>query len=1546
MPDNTGDFWGKGSGQPPEESGLRDKQNDAGTGFFAKSGGEEPAKPAGGFWSKAADRHQQDQKERDELLKDPHRPARRKRRIVRNIVLGLACALLLLVVVGGALGPTIAGAIAPGYIRGMSGTSIAGTLDVEDVDLSWSGPQSVSGFSLRGADGTLIAKGSVTTDATLWSLITGPKDLGEVTLSGGSLALVRNADGSLNVQAATAPPGAIAAKPAPGAKPPTKGVGEKAKPVLPPGLRAKVIVKNLDATFTDKSVPDATTVTLDDADLTADIEVGHKAKVRLESMTYVGTTRPDSGAGRLAMNATIDRWSTPEGALTLDKAKGEADVTLAAFPVHILDTLLGPVGRAADGSAVTLRRSLGPALDLSVAANGDGKAANITFGFSLDGARAKGELAVVDGVLSLTKPLELTAKGAAIRALLPQTEPYFAPDASPSLDAIPDASVVVERLRLPYDAAGPDLRTLDAAVQLTIAPASGRVVIEQGKPPSAFTTTPLTLSLDTTSLGTSVRVQAGTSATVGGNPAGEIRLDTTLGGLIDAAGKPVSMPASIEGSATVRGVATAILQPLVAGLDLDLYNDVGPTLDLSVRASAAAPTQSDRPIAIDATIRSAGVNADAALELSESVIRTRDPGIRADMPGAGTIASRFIKPATGWSLSPTQGGGRAVLQVQRLAIPRGASGLELDRAEFRGTLDVTGLALLAIDANGSTRAGVTGPVAVASSRVVVDLAQGAAKIDLAGSATYDGAPFTLAARLDVPGLLRATTAEGVRVVEVAPPLSLRPTGTMVLKDVPASLARAVVPRGEGPLDTPALVAQSLGGPTTIEVATKPAPDNAVDLTLAVRSAKVAADVGGVIEPTGVKLRQTVAGIEITPALLDTLLAAYAPSMAQGGGSSLSLVGPARIRATLEPITIPLTSDSKPAMDRIGTATLAVTLAEKTQVDGLSVAQEDGTRRALGRVGVEGLSLRAAVPIGALTAPALVGQRAVRVDVTASVLGNQGSPIAALTGNLAGELSEGRLAGPLTATAALERVSTADAEKLAGIQGLLTGLLGETAQIRTSVTLTPPQGGTVALTDADFDAELAVTAPRLRSDAPIRIRRAADRTSLVQPAKLTIQPDVATVNTFLAGPDGKGMRLQQSGPITLDLAALVLPRPTPGAPSPVRPLLAASVSLPAANLTGADAQNIRIGGLSLAVSTPAPAPGERPDLSQPVELRLLLAEAAVGDAPPAKDMTVTGTLAHLFSPEGAIEPDKARLTVRGDLPALPTALVDVLANRKGALVEGLGPTVAVRIDADRVPITKTADVSTERPTLRVTLTSPRASAEIAGVVGNGTFTAGQPVRVSVNEITRLFADRFLGMTPLLGALEKTRDDAPAMLTATGLVAPLDGDMRKLNGDLIIDPGQCRFETAGLFSGVLKNLGQRTAGSAGTRLEPLAVQVRSGVATYGPWRVPVGEFSMILQADPDSLSKGIDLNENQIDMVVWIPAGALADKAAGQLNTGLGSLLSRAPALDTLTLTPWRVRGPLDKPGVSLDSELWVKTAVKKLSPEGLLRGGLKDLLRQK
>jgi hypothetical protein len=65
----------------------------------------------------------------------------------------------------------------------------------------------------------------------------------------------------------------------------------------------------------------------------------------------------------------------------------------------------------------------------------------------------------------------------------------------------------------------------------------------------------------------------------------------------------------------------------------------------------------------------------------------------------------------------------------------------------------------------------------------------------------------------------------------------------------------------------------------------------------------------------------------------------------------------------------------------------------------------------------------------------------------------------------------------------------------------------------------------------------------------------------------------------------------------------------------------------------------------------------------------------------------------------------------------------------------------------------------------------------------------------------------------------------------------------------------------------------------------------------------------------------------------------------LSTGLGGLLSRAPVFDALTMSPWRVRGPLDKPEVALDGELWAKTALRRLSPEQLLKERLGDLLKR-
>jgi hypothetical protein len=1554
MSDQGNDFWGKGGkdkGEPKPakpDSGLRDKAQAEGTGFYAKDGGgPDPAdapKP-GGFWTRAEDRRTRDQAEREDLLKDPDAPRRRRRRRLRNILLSLAALVLIVLVVGGALAPTIAGAWAPGYVAGMSGRVMEGKLSVKTVDLSWGGPQRVEGFRLADAQGQSIAKGTAVVEASLWSLIRGNLDLGEVTLTDGAVNLVREADGSTNLQRAVAPP-----KPAKGTggsgATGGKGVGEESRPAVPAGLALTLVVKNLDATFTDNSATPPTVVSLHDVDVAAQVAAGKALKAKVTGTAFSGLARPASGTGVIEVDARVERWSREDGVLTPDKAKGEATVTIARLPVGMIDALMGPLAHADPAAtpprdAVTLSRALGGTLDLSIVASGDGQAATAVVEGSLPNARVKGRLAYTGTAIKTEGPLTLSLAGDAVGALVPAVADAMREGATARLDAAPGVRVTIDGLNFPLPTAGLDLRGAAARIDVGVDEMTGQVALE-GDQTKPFRVAPAQAQIEFADLAKSLRFKVATSATLDRQAAGDIAVDLSAAGLLDAQGAPRAMPSTLEGSARITGIATAIAQPFVQGLGLNLPADVGPTLDLSITAvSDAKPGGGTAPVALRLGIDSESVKAAGTVELAPESLRVTGDGLRVELARAGAIAARLLPAESGWALSPQGGGGRVVLTVPALVLPLDGGSPIPARATGRVALDTGGLALSRAVAGSGGGGG--GSVEVRTARLDAEVKTGgniSATLALRGVAPEG--EFTLDARAQADAVI--TPGEKGAIV-VAPVTKLRPVADIEVKNAPAALVRLAMPGPDQPgaLDLGRLIAESLGGAVGVKIATKPIQNDpaSLDVSLRLDAPRTQADVGAVVSPQRISLRTFAAGTSVSPETVRTLLDAYAPSMKESG---IELAGPARLNLAVEPVDIPLDDAGALLLDRVPAARGRISLGGRTIIRGLTVDEEGGKKRPLGPVGVEELSIAALVPVAAMVGPSLPDQRTLSAQIGAGVLGNAGTPIAVLSGTVTAALSSGKLAGPLDADVRLKDVSTGDVERFVGKDGLVTGLLGNTATLGLAVSMKPPAGAAeAAMADADFDASFTVQAPRLRSDGPVRLARTSDRTRLVAPARLTLEPDAPTINQFLApGPEQDGaLRLRRADPITLELASLVLPRPTPGAINPVRPDVSITLTAPGSQFTSADRQEIRLGRTVIAIRTPAPAAGQKPAASQPLALTLDIAEAAVGDAAPSKDMNLAGTITDLFAPDGSMNTDTARLTVHGDLPAVPTALVDAAANRKGLLVEGLGPTIAVKIDADRVPL-RPAPGSTEKPQIRVSANSARAQADVKGSIDGTVFRAEEPVRVSVMEMTRAFAANFTGLTPLVGQMEKTKDDKPAVVTASNLVAPINGDMSALNADIRIDPGQCRFETAGLFNTVLKTFDQRTAGGAGTRLQPLDITVRRGVATYGKWPVPVGEFSMIMQADAEAKCGGVDLVNKTVDVVVWIPVGALGDRAMGQLNTGLGSLLSRAPVLDTITMTPWRVKGPLDKPGVSLDAELWAKTAARKLSPERLLREGLGDL----
>jgi hypothetical protein len=1616
------DFWGKGTpSQPPSDPNegfwsakkpeapkpdpapdpKPDSKPQTVSSFLTKGGEPEPeARPDGAFWNKAQEQKKEDA--REAALPEEEKQRARKRR-KRKILLICAGSVLLLIVLLVAMAPTMAGWMAPGIIASKAGEQISGKVAVESTSFGWFGPQHIKVARLLDKDGKEIARASVDAETGLFGLIHGNLDIGTVTLSGVKADIVRYPDGTTNLekalgpkQATPAPHGAPAsssshagsAKPAPSAAPaPSKGTSAAA--TIPDSLNAHLTARNIEVTFIDQTKAGNPTVTLKGADLDVKVAAGEPL-----SVLFSGDAVCDNKTGKLSATIKADKLIRKDGVIQPDKAAIDADIALKGVPLQLADAF-APLGEGA-----SFQKGLGDTLDVTLKANGTLKEAKATLAAAAANLSANADLRVAGGVLTTQSPIDVNVKGAAVRGLVPAIDKSLAQAKdTATVTAFPDAHLTVQNLKLPIPSGGADLdlRGAAATVELALTETAGTVMLPAtaagGKAEAdPFRVAPLSVRIEATDLGKDAHVTAATTATINNQPAGNVNVDLTLAGLLDAKGAPVKgPPGSIQGTLAIKQIATAIAQPLVASMNIDLPRDVGPTLDIEARAStgvaAAPPTASGsadgRKTAdavgggtstdINLSVQSQGVKVAGALKLSDAGIVTAGEGLRVDVLTAGQMASRFVGPQTGWRIVPGQSpGGGVALTVKNLNVPMDAKGaIQLDKAA--GVVSVV-LGAMKVQPLAAGPAGSPGtpngaPIDLASLTLGVQLAEGAAKLDVNSALAYSGTNFGMQGSFNVPGLIVPGGAG--KPAGVAPVEQLRPVGKLEIKDVPTMLVRAFTaapsappsaaaapaggqrPKGAAdgggtttaPLDLAKLLSDTLGPSVAVAISTAPAQGtaDAINAGVTVKTATTTAEVSADVGKTQLALKKLSAQANVTPQTVSGLMSAFAPNVA----GVPRLAGPASVVVQADPMTIPL-KDYKPQLDRAGQASVKLSLPGKTVVDGLVATNADGTKRDLGRVGVDSLEVVAKVPVGALVGPVLPEERRAVVTLGGTVLGNDNAPIMELSGRVQADISDSKLMGALAASAKVDKINTKSIEHLAGQEGLLTGALGDTASVELAANITPPAaaaGQNPDMSQATGDASVTLAAPHLHTEGPIKAVLEAGAVRIDKPVKLTLDADPSFVNKLLEpkpDPGAKGekpvaaVRFTDPAVVTVTISDLVYPRPGAAAPAPLSAALA--VAIPTLKMVSSDNQAIRLSQVSVQVKA-QPAKGAGTDSTVPVTFQLNVAEAAIGEQPSAKALALSGSITDLLDTKAEVSTKFATVNATGDLPAVPTALVDALAKQNGLLVEALGPVASVTVNIERYPLGEIKAGGTP-PVIEAHANAQRANAELRGTIQNGVFVSETPVKITVVELTQALAKRFVKGLPVVGSVEKTKQDAPGVVTGSALTVPLGDDMSKLNGDVAIDPGEARFGTSGAFAGILKTIKQRDTGTVGHRLEPLNLTIRKGVVTYAKWKVPLGEFDVETEGT-------IDLVKRQIDVVTWLPFGALTDQAAGSFNTGLGSLVGKAapPLIDAVTMVPFSTKGPLDNPTTKPDLELFAKNFVKQLSPDQIIKHGLGDLFKK-
>lgn len=687
-----------------------------------------------------------------------------------------------------------------------------------------------------------------------------------------------------------------------------------------------------------------------------------------------------------------------------------------------------------------------------------------------------------------------------------------------------------------------------------------------------------------------------------------------------------------------------------------------------------------------------------------------------------------------------------------------------------------------------------------------------------------------------------------------------------------------------------------------------------------------------------------------------------PTLAGSAGAKLSIA---------EPVTLPLTR-SAPSngsgetvsidLGRLSAVVANIVIDPEPVLS--NIAAPGGQRDQPVSVRLTQATGHVELPQGALAKPAdgssAVGSPPAKVSVNARALrGQDGAPVAVVNADVRYALD-----GTSTdVTATIDQIATATLDDVLALDGLLQGLAGDSAKVSLTTKLGDAAGQSAGRITASIDA------PRIKG-ADITLVRDAQRYALASPATITLTPDAQFLNTMLirrqqaamtassgsqpdAGQSG-GTRpgsnpLEQIGGVLGNIgssgksAANVAGRPTP--PQTQDQL----------RLVALEPVTLRLNRLAVA------APSETVGLFKPgvfdTDASFETREIVIEVVPVAPDGSIAGQPVRTsfntlrgsakLNPQGALalettfdqvggsggtngtasSPSKLAATVSRfadqagnpttgsavldadiNISGFPTPVVDALANQGGLATELLGPTVSLKGTARQFALASDAN-----GTIDLSATSPRAKAQLKGNIRDGRFVQSGGTAAQLIEIRPQLVQELAGSVPIVETLEKSPTDAPSVVTATGLEVPLDGDLSKLNGKLVVDVGVARFTTKSIFGKLLKAAGGKAEGTIGRRIEPFTVTAKAGVLEYDRFSLPLGEFNLETQGQ-------VDLVNRQIRVTTYAPFFAIAEEATGPISLGIGGKLD---LINRNTLVPITTKGSLDNPSTGIDAEAFLK-----------------------
>ncbi|MCA9281463.1 MAG: hypothetical protein KDA30_05450 [Phycisphaerales bacterium] len=1422
--------------------------------------------------------------ERDELLtSDGAKPRARRRKRFKWLKRSAAALLLLVLLVaagGYFFGPALLSKYAPGIIASQSRKQIFGAVEVDRVSFSWNNSQDFNSIRLLDPDGNVVADLNASLDRGLFALARNQSNLGTINIDG-EINIVRvpisDEESTTNLAKAIEPrkkPSSSGA-PSPGQQQAAKATARTVADTI-----ASANLTGVKVTYKESAAAEPFIATIDGV---ASLDRG-SVKVDLTGVTNLPDTKP--------VKLTVTGKDIFDALGNLQLAKANVDAAL--------DVAVG------DDGLIDLLRKLQPGQDWAAAIAGAPQPA--ASAEDAKGLRADLRFVVKGGTISVNPATPAFIRGRLTPAII---RAYLAENSSIAIDNAVTGTIAITQLDIPLpDFANgkslmPDMRSASIKGYIETTPAVGTMTLAGQT--DALRINPIKSTFGTEDFTKGLGLLLSTSWDRNGEPAGTLSADVRAIGVLDKEGGwklGVTQPNGKKGEADdiraeiiANALPTAIVQSFISDARIALTDLVGPKADIQVvyalEPNASASSDKGRGALITAVAAGDNAKLEANALVQSDRIASRAGGIRAQLNKVAPTAQQFLE-----GNATVTGAGMLLLDIPTFELPlKGGSKSQIDwsLASINADLHLGDMSLTMPDQ--------ASPIEVSDLHTKITMQRNAAaRIDLDHQLRYNSQDFGPKGAITVNNLFAQNPA--ARTIDIE---NATFSGQIAAESTPTSLLAMFMDD-----DTAQIAREALGDNASLTIRASGASPSTKGELATVELAGVSGSTLNTKLTAGdqrLTVGPTTGKVVVTPNLFDraeqqfniTQLVYDALGRTEAPAQRLRLGSVFAADLSAQPISI-LTDDNykpvyktdaqgKSQLQFLGTQQAMITAANAITLSGIPNPVPDAAGNPGAPMSLQLRDLRAAMSQHA-NAPA-DNEKSLHASIYEP--SNTARPIATIDAVIrANEL-------PLEA-----RITDADApaiDRLINRPGFIDGAAG--SPVTASINIERPR-------ERSGEYYLAsVTAPRLKMDQ-IRLGRTADKavTTLLAPLNLIWSPTRAWLDRYALGEGDPDARVRVDGDVSLtaQVNRLII-----GAPDkPLDPAVfdvSAVAEIPMLTLVTREGQRETVNNVKLGVTK-----GESPGA--------LNIKLTADDARSVQAVYADLNIRDLLSPEGKVDRERARVTgvVKGEVPTL---LVDTVMGQKGLLVDTLGP------DSNAELALTNVSMRADTGSVSANMTSNFAGLVLAGDIRDGVLYATGSPNARMSQISDAASRRlFSSLFPFLNQFEKTAQDKPAVLTATGLQLPLDGDMRKLNGTLNIDLGTIKFQTAPALAPFLKAIKAREAGEIGKKVPPFTATITNGVVRYEEVALPVGDVSMRTYGK-------VNLVKRKIEVIIMVPFASVSDD--------LAATVGRLPFVSDIAVVPLKVVGDLDSPRVEFDPELLVKNAIEKNPISSILDqlGGAND-----